>query len=108
MDMLTKAQESTNEYYILENENLPQEIPHKRSVAVSTDMCSYIATKTSQYLVQSFYSRSDFPVHTWYNPELIIVPKNMDHNQWELYLNRFDLAAEYVFSLRFFFHLIKK
>lgn len=103
MDMLIKAQETTNEYYILQNEGLLQETRHKRTAAVATDLCSYIATKTSRYLVQSFYVRSDFPIQTWHNPAAIVVPKTIDHNQWELYLSRFDLLIEYVF---FSFYLL--
>jgi len=77
------------------NEN-KQEIQHRRSAAVATNMRSYTTIKTSPYFVQSFYVRSDWPIYTWYNPTSIGLPSNHDHNQWELFLNRFQIVTEYV------------
>lgn len=65
-----------------------------RSAAVNPDMLSYSLSKTSHNIVQSFYARSDFPIYMWYNPEAIEVPSNIDHNQWELYLTRFNLLSQ--------------
>lgn len=70
---------------------------HKRSAAVATNMRSYTAIKTSYYYVQSFYVRSDFPIYTWFNPTTIMVPSSYNHNEWELYLNRFQILTEYAF-----------
>lgn len=66
----------------------------KRSAAVNPDMLSYSLSKTSHYIVQSFYALSDHPIYTWYNPASIEVPTNIDHNQWELYLTRFNLLSQ--------------
>ncbi|XP_008183745.1 uncharacterized protein LOC100575111 [Acyrthosiphon pisum] len=71
-----------------------QEILHRRSAAVATNMRSYTTIKTSPYFVQSFYVRSDWPIYTWYNPTSIGLPSNHDHNQWELFLNRFQIVTE--------------
>ncbi|XP_060856021.1 uncharacterized protein LOC132933760 [Metopolophium dirhodum] len=71
-----------------------QEIKHRRSAAVATNMRSYTTIKTSPYFVQSFYVRSDWPIYTWYNPTSIGLPSNHDHNQWELFLNRFQIVTE--------------
>lgn len=92
MEIVLILQNSTNALY--NNQIMPQEIKYKRYAAVSPDMCSYTTSKASRYLVQSFYVRSDFPLYTWYNPSSIMLPDNIDHNQWELYLNRFDILTE--------------
>jgi len=92
MEMVKKIQTITNNVYA--NEEILQETAYKRSAAVATDMCSYSAIKTSKYIVQSFYGRSDFPVQMWYNPTEIVLPNNFDHNDWELYLNRFEMKTK--------------
>lgn len=79
---------------LLTNENTTEEYISKRSVAVATDMCSYSMIKTSRYLVQSFYARSDFPIYTWHNPSNIVMPNNISYNQWEAYLNRSEILSQ--------------
>lgn len=94
MEMVQNLQISTNKIF---NETIvPQEVKYKRYAAVAPDMCSYTTSKASPYLVQSFYVRSDFPIYAWYNPSDIILPnKNIiDHNQWEIFLNRLDISTE--------------
>lgn len=92
MDMVKVIQANTNTFYA--NEEFLQEAEYKRSAVVATDMCSYSSAKTSKYMVQSFYVRSNFPIQTWYNPTDIILPPNFDHNEWELYLNRFEIRTK--------------
>ncbi|XP_026811145.1 uncharacterized protein LOC113552466 [Rhopalosiphum maidis] len=94
MDMIKYLQDNNIADEPLINEDNPEEIKHKRSAAVATDMRSYTTIKTSPYFVQSFYVRSDFPIYTWYNPTSIKLPSSFDHNQWELYLNRFQILTE--------------
>jgi len=95
MDMVKWLQDNNITDESSTNEGKKQEIKHKRSAAVATNMCSYTTIKTSPYFVQSFYARSDWPIYTWYNPSSIQVPSNFDHNQWELFLNRFQIVTEY-------------
>jgi len=92
MGMLKTIQVTTNNFYA--NEEIVQEIEYKRSAAVATDMCSYSTVKTSKHMVQSFYVKSDFPIQMWYNPTNIVVPHSFDHNEWEQYLNRFEIAIK--------------
>lgn len=66
----------------------------KRSAAVDPNMLSYSLSKTSHFIVQSFFAISDHPIYAWYNPADIEVPSNIDHNQWELYLTRFNLLSQ--------------
>lgn len=86
MEYVKKLQEETNA--LSANKEIPKQENSERLAAVATDMCSYTATKTSQYMVQSFYARSDFSMSSWHNPTKILLPNNRDHNEWELYLNR--------------------
>jgi len=85
MEMLKTIQNNTNIFFA--NEDIPIQTNAKRSAAVAADMRSYTTTKTSQYMAQTFYGRSDFPINMWHNPSLIVLPNNTDHNEWELYLN---------------------
>ncbi|KAF0755284.1 proteoglycan 4-like isoform X1 [Aphis craccivora] len=94
MDMVKHLQDNNVPDEPITNENDREQIKHRRFAAVATDMRSYTTTKTAPYFVQSFYVRSDFPIYTWYNPTSINVPSNFDHNQWELYLNRFQILTE--------------
>jgi len=96
MDMVKWLQDNNIADESLTNEEKKQDIKHKRSAAVATNMRSYTTIKTSPYFVQSFYVRSDWPIYTWYNPTSILVPSSYDHNQWELFLNRFQIVTEYV------------
>jgi len=96
MDMIKYLQDINKPDESLTNEEEKQKIKHKRSAAVATNMRSYSTIKTSPYFVQSFYVRSDWPIYTWYNPTSIQVPSSFDHNQWELFLNRFNIITEYV------------
>ncbi|CAI6343141.1 unnamed protein product [Macrosiphum euphorbiae] len=93
MDMVKWLQDNNipDESSTTENK---QDIKHRRSAAVATNMRSYTTIKTSPYFVQSFYVRSDWPIYTWYNPTSIGLPSNHDHNQWELYLNRFQIVTD--------------
>lgn len=90
---VVKSLQNITDNISIDEDNL-QETKYKRSAAVATDMCSCITTKTSQHLVQLFYVRSDFPIYTWNNPSNIELPNNKDSNQWEIYLNRFEILSE--------------
>ncbi|XP_050435710.1 uncharacterized protein LOC126842675 [Adelges cooleyi] len=71
-----------------------QETKSDRRVAVSSDLCSYVVVKTTKSLVQSFFVRSDTLIHTWNNPQKIILPTILDSNQWEKSLRRLDLECQ--------------
>lgn len=92
MEFVKKLQQTTNSLFA--DEDVPVQDRAERLAAVATDMCSYSATKTSQYMAQSFYARSDFPINTWHNEKSILLPNNLDHNEWELYLNRLYTAKK--------------
>jgi hypothetical protein len=93
MEVLKYLQEYTNT--LQANKIVPQEAQFKRSAAVATDMRSYTSVKTSPNLVQSFYAKSDFPIRLWDNPSTIILPiSNIDHNQWDLYMNHFNILSQ--------------
>ncbi|XP_022166694.1 uncharacterized protein LOC111031169 [Myzus persicae] len=94
MDMVKYLQDNNIVDESLTNEEKKQEIKHKRSAAVATNMRSYTTIKTSPYFVQSFYVRSDWPIYTWYNPTSIQLPTSHDHNLWEKFLNRFKIVTE--------------
>lgn len=85
MELVKTLQSNTNEES--DDQEVPKQQNGERCAAVATDMLSYTATKTSQYMAQSFYARSDFLLNSWYNPSSILVPSHLDHNEWELYLN---------------------
>lgn len=86
--------QNNTEDILLNFENIEQKTKFKRFAAVSTDMNSYTTVKISKYLAQSFYAMSDFPINTWYNPINIVTPNNIDCNQWELYLNHFEIVSQ--------------
>lgn len=87
--MVVSLQNKTNDLIANEDKS-PTDNKHKRIVALATDMRSCVTTKTSPFLVQSFYVQSDFPIYTWYNPTGILTPEtNINYNLWEKYLNRF-------------------
>lgn len=91
MDMITALQNKSNDLIANEDKS-PKDNKHKRVVALATDMRSCVTTKTSPFMVQSFYVRSDFPIYMWYNPSGILTPEtNIDYNMWEKYLNHFRI-----------------
>ncbi|VVC34902.1 Hypothetical protein CINCED_3A025415 [Cinara cedri] len=85
---------SDTKYSLLNDETILQKTKFKRFAAVATDMNSYATVKISKYLAQSFYVMSDFPINIWYNPTNIATPNNLDHNDWELFLNHFDIVSK--------------
>lgn len=93
MVVLKILQDDTN--FLLAHKIVPQENRYKRSAAVATDMRSYISIKSSPHLIQSFYAKSDFSIRLWDNPATIILPiSNIDHNQWDLYMNHFNILSQ--------------
>lgn len=86
--------QNNTEDIALNDENILQKTKFKRFAAVSADMNSYTTVKISKYLVQSFYVMSDFPINIWNNPTNIVTPNNLDHNQWELFLNNFKIMSQ--------------
>lgn len=93
MEVLKNLQNQTHEWQA--KKVVLQEARFKRSAAVATDLRSYTSTKTSSRLIQLFYAQSDFPIRLWDNPSTIILPiSNTDHNQWDLYMNHFNMLTK--------------